>query len=68
VSLEEAFRVEAKPLFMVEIERRTEAEGRPVESVLEEYSKRLQQSTYPTAACFLPDEVAEYVDGILPLD
>ena len=68
VSLEEASRVEAKPLFMVEIERRAEAEGRPVESVLEEYSKRLQQSTYPTAACFLPDEVAEYVDGILPLD
>lgn len=68
VSLEEASRIEAKPLFMVEIERRAEAEGRTVESLLEEYSRRLQQSTYPTAACFLPDEVAEYADGILPLE
>src|SRR5208283_734030 len=47
-------------------ERQAQAESRTVESVLEEYSTRLRQSTYPGEKCFLPDEVAEYVHGILP--
>ena len=68
VSEEEASRVESKPLFMVEIERRAAAEGRTVESVLEEYSRRLEQSTYPTRDCFLPDEVAEYANHALSAD
>lgn len=68
VSVEEAANVEAKPFFMIEIENRAVAENRTVESLLEECSQRLRQSTYPTADCLLPDEVAEYAAGTLALE
>jgi hypothetical protein len=68
VSATEAAIVEAKPLFMVEAERRAEEENRTVESILEEYSNRLRQATYPGPDCFRPDEVAEYAEGGLSPD
>lgn len=68
ISEEEASQVEAKPLFMLEIERRAAAEGRTVAAVLQEYSAKLQRSTYPTPDCFLPDEVSEYATGALGAD
>ncbi len=68
ISLGEAADINNTPLFMVEIEGRAATEGRTVESLLEEYSGRLRQSTYPTPACLLPDEVVEYADGTLPLE
>jgi hypothetical protein len=68
ISAEQAGNVEAKPLFMVEIETRAATEHRTVDSLLEEYRNRLQQSTYPTPACLLVDEVAAYAEGTLPLE
>src|SRR5262249_49651748 len=50
----------------VEVEKRAEAEGRTLESVLQEYSERLKQSDYPGPDCFLPDEIMEYAEGVLP--
>jgi hypothetical protein len=68
ISAEQAGDVEAKPLFMVEIEARAATEKRTVDSLLREYRDRLQQSTYPTPACLLVDEVAAYAEGGLPLE
>ncbi len=68
ISAEQAGDVEPKPLFMVEIEARAATERRTVDSLLEEYRNRLQQSTYPTPACLLVDEVAAYAEGELPLE
>lgn len=44
ISEEQAGDVEPKPLFMVEIEARAAAERRTVDSLLEEYQNRLQQT------------------------
>jgi hypothetical protein len=66
VPIDEASQIESKPLFLIEAERQARAENRTVESVLEEYASRMQSSTYPGPECFLPDEIAEYVEGVLP--
>jgi hypothetical protein len=68
ISAEQAGYIEGKPLFMVEIEDRAATEHRTVDSLLEEYRNRLQQSTYPTPACLLVDEVAAYAEGALTLE
>jgi hypothetical protein len=68
ISAEQAGKVEAKPLFMVEIEDRAATEHRTVDSLLGEYRDKLQKSTYPTPACLLVDEVAAYAEGVLPLE
>jgi hypothetical protein len=41
ISVEEVANIDATPLFMVEIEARAAAEGRTVQLVLDEYTKRL---------------------------
>ena len=47
VSLDEAAKVATKPLFMIEIEARALKEHRTVESLLEEYRNKLQQTSPP---------------------
>ena len=66
IPLDAAREVEPKPLYLVEAEKRAEAEGRSLESVLQEYSERLKRSDYPGPHCFLPDEIMEYAQGALP--
>ncbi len=66
ISVGEASQVEGKPLFVLEAEKRARIEGRDVNAILQEYSDQLQRSQYPTAQCLMPDEVAEYVEAVLP--
>jgi hypothetical protein len=68
ISPEQAANIDAKPLFMLEIEDRAVTENRTVDSLLKEYRNRLRQSTYPTPACLLPDEVVAYSEGVLPME
>jgi len=68
ISPEQAANIDAKPLFMLEIEDRAMTENRTVDALLEEYRTRLRQSTYPTPACLLPDEVVAYTEGALALE
>jgi len=68
VTPEAALLLEAKPLYLVEAEKRAETEGRSLESVLDEFRERLTRSSYPGPNCFLPDDILEYADGALSAD
>ena len=67
VPLEEAAGLDNKPLLILEAEQRAKAEGVPVDKILDRYAEEYLRSGYPTAECFLPDEIVEYIQrGSLP--
>lgn len=67
ISERDAGLVDSKPLFLLHAEETAKLEKCPLETVLKRYADELVCSNYPTVECFLPDEIAEYIQcGTLP--
>jgi hypothetical protein len=56
---------EEKPFFLRAAESRAQSSGMSTNQLLAVYSERLRNSKYPTPECLTPDEIQEWVLGVL---